>query len=396
MKLVVVGFGQCGGKVADEFNRLNTDALFSRRVEIITDVFAVNTDVADLDSLSSIKSDHRHRILIGNRKTGSHGVGKINEVGAELAQKDADKVIDAIRASRHLYEADAFLLIASAAGGTGSGSMPILAQIIKSRFQNKPVFAMVVLPFEHEEKTDARTVYNTATCLRATDSVADAVFLVDNQRYIEKDTALTNNMAAINKLIAEPFCDLLRAGEEKNVKNIGVRLMDAGDIIQTLGGWTALGFGKSQISKRFSFGLKRRNYRWASSETHKGIAAMEEAINNLTLGCNLEDSASALYLLSAPTKEMTMGLVKELSDYISELAPKAIIRYGDYPHGGNELRITLVMSQLNRVSKIKEYYDKIPELLEVKKLQEQENETRLGELVSASAVVPSLFRNNGG
>lgn len=255
---------------------------------------------------------------------------------------------------------------------------------------------MVVLPFEHEEKTDARTVYNTATCLRATDSVADAVFLVDNQRYIEKDTALTNNMAAINKLIAEPFCDLLRAGEEKNVKNIGVRLLDAGDIIQTLGGWTALGFGKSQTAKlRLPFGWKRRSYRWASTETHKGIAAMEEAINNLSLGCNLEDSASGLYLLSAPTKEMTMGLVKELSEFISELAPKAIIRYGDYPRGGSDLKITLVLSKLNRVAKIKDYYNKIPELLEVKKMQEQENETRLEEMVSASTVVPSLFQNNG-
>ena len=233
MKLVVVGLGQCGGKVADEFNRLNNETSFHRRIETITDVFAVNTDVADLDSLSSIKSDNRHRILIGNRKTGSHGVGKINEVGAEVAQKDGDKVIDAIRSSRHLYEADAFLLVAGAAGGTGSGSMPIIVQTIKNRFLDKPVYAVVILPFEHEEKTEARTVYNTATCLKATNLVANAVFLVDNQRYIEKDSSLVNNMAAINRLIAEPFYDLLRAGEEKKAKHIGVRLLDAGDIIQT-------------------------------------------------------------------------------------------------------------------------------------------------------------------
>jgi cell division GTPase FtsZ len=394
MKLVVVGFGQCGGKVAEEFTRLN-NSMFSRRVEIVTDVFAVNTDVADLDSLSNIRTDHRHRILIGNRKTGSHGVGKINEVGAEIAEKDSDKVIDAIRTSRHLYEADAYLLIAGAAGGTGSGSMPIIAKIIKNRFKNKPVYAMVVLPFEHEEKTDARTVFNSATCLNTTYSVADAVFLVDNQRYIEKDASLVNNMAAINRLIAEPFYDLLRAGEENGIKNIGVRLLDAGDIIQTLGGWTALGYGKSQVARMklpFSW---RRGYRRTSTETHKGLQAMEEAISNLTLECNLEDSASALYLLSAPNKEMTMGLVKELGDYMSELTPNAVIRYGDYPRGGNELRITLVVSRLNRVLKIKNYYDSIPEILEVKKIREQQNESRLDELVTASSVVPSLFQNNG-
>ena len=65
MKLVVLGFGQCGGKVADEFSQLNKEALFYRNLAIITDVFAVNTDAADLESLSSIKSDPRHRILIG-------------------------------------------------------------------------------------------------------------------------------------------------------------------------------------------------------------------------------------------------------------------------------------------------------------------------------------------
>jgi cell division GTPase FtsZ len=225
--------------------------------------------------------------------------------------------------------------------------------------------------------------------------VADAVFLVDNQRYIEKDTSLVNNMSAINRLIAEPFCDVLRAGEQKNTKNIGVRLLDAGDIIQTLGGWTALGYGKSQtasIRLPMNWG---HSYRRANSETNKGLQAMDEAVSNLTLECNLEDSASALYLLSAPTKEMTMGLVKELGDHMAELLPKAIIRYGDYPRGGNELKITLIVSQLNHVDKIKEYYDSIPEIIEVQKTRERENESRINEMITASAGVPSLIRGNG-
>ena len=81
MKLVVIGFGQCGGRIADEFARLNKRARSHRRIEIITGAFAVNTDAADLSGLSCIKSDYQHRVLIGNRKTGGHGVGKINERG---------------------------------------------------------------------------------------------------------------------------------------------------------------------------------------------------------------------------------------------------------------------------------------------------------------------------
>lgn len=395
MKLAVVGFGQCGGRIADEFSRFNSSARFHRGIQIITGVFAVNTDAADLTSLSSIRSDYQHRILIGNRKTGGHGVGKINEVGAEIAREDGDKVIDAIRSSRHFYEADSFLLIASAAGGTGSGSMPIMTKLIKERFHDKRVYTVVVLPFEHEEKTDARTLYNSATCLKAVNEVADAVFLVDNQRYVEKDSSLLNNMTAINRLIAAPFYDLLCAGEEKKAKHIGARLLDAGDIMQTLSGWTVLGYGTSPlpaIKNPFAF---RRHFRNKSTETHKGIQAMDEAISNLSLSCNPKDSGSALYLLSAPPKDMNMDLVKELGDYLSNIAPEAIIRYGDYPRGGSILKITVILSQLSSVGKVKAYYDRMPSLMAEQQRKEKADEAKLRELVHASAAVPSLFGGNG-
>ena len=166
MKLVVIGLGQCGGRIADEFSKLNHRAISQRRIEIVTGAFAVNTDAADLSGLTSITRDFQHRILIGGRKTGGHGVGKINEMGAEIARADSDKLVDAIRVTKHFYETDAFLLIAGSGGGTGSGSLPVMVQRVKERYGEKPVYAAVVLPFEHEETTEERTIYNTATCLK--------------------------------------------------------------------------------------------------------------------------------------------------------------------------------------------------------------------------------------
>ena len=95
MKLLVIGCGQCGGRIADEFARLGKVAHTQRGLNILTNVIAVNTDVADLSGLVNVKSDFRHRILIGAKKTGGHGVGKLNEVGADIANEDGDKVIDA-------------------------------------------------------------------------------------------------------------------------------------------------------------------------------------------------------------------------------------------------------------------------------------------------------------
>jgi len=79
-------------------------------------------------------------------------VGKINELGAQIAREGSDKVIDAVRETRRFYETDAFLIVASASGGTGSGGLPILIETLKERYIDKPVYAMVVLPFEHEEQ----------------------------------------------------------------------------------------------------------------------------------------------------------------------------------------------------------------------------------------------------
>ena len=391
MKLVVIGLGQCGGRIADEFARLNRKASSQRRIEIVTGTFAVNTDAADLSGLTTIKHDYQHRILIGGRKTGGHGVGKINELGAEIAKDDADKVIDAIRTTRRFYETDAFLLIAGAGGGTGSGATPVILQHLKERYMDKPVYACIVLPFEHEEQTEERTIYNAATCLKSTYSVADAIILIDNQRYIRKDSSLKNNLNKINALIAEPFYNLLCAGEEKRPKYIGAKVVDAGDIMQTVVGWTVIGYGTSQLPLIRMPGERSRDFRKKGIETQKGIQAMDAAISELSLTCNPADSRRALYLVSAPSREMNVDLIKELGDYLRGIAPQAIIRNGDYPRQRGLLDVTVILSELSDVEKIRYYYTTSTSLIpEVKKRQE-ETAARLKAIDDTSKDIPSLL-----
>ncbi len=371
MKLVVIGLGQCGGRIADEFARLNRKAQSQRGIEIVTGAFAVNTDIADLSGLRRIKPDYQHRILIGDRKTGGHGVGKINELGAEVAREDADKLIDAIRTTKRLSEADAFLLVAGAAGGTGSGAIPIMTQCVKERFLDKPVYTLIVLPFEHEEETEERAIYNAATCLKSAYLVADAVIIVDNQRYISKESSIRSNLSNINSLIAGPFYNLLCAGEEKKPKYIGAKLLDAGDIIQTLLGWTVMGYSKSHISL-FKFLFERTlDFRKKVSETQKGVQAMDEAISRLSVKCNPVDSKRALYLISAPPREMNVDLIKELGICLKNMAPEAVIRSGDYPRDRVSLDVSVILSELSDVAKIRNYFTKTIGLIStIKKRQE--------------------------
>jgi tubulin-like protein CetZ len=390
MKLTVVGFGQCGGRVADEFSRVSNKALARRGIEITSGIYAVNTDSADLSGLRYIKSDWKHRILIGGRSTNGHGVGKINEIGAMVAKDDSDKVFNAIMSTRRLFETDAFLLVASGAGGTGSGAISVMTKMIKERFDHKPMYALVILPFEHEEVTEERSTYNTALCLKSINSVADAVIVFDNQRHVRKDVSLTNNYEEINRTIVAPFYDLLCAGEEKKRKFIGSKTLDAGDIKQTITGWTAIGFGRADVPA-FNFPFRRSGFRAKMNQTYQGIHAMDEAINQLSVACNPADASRALYLVSGPASEMNMYLIKEIGIYLRSIATRATIRNGDYPREKNTISVNVILSGLGHLDKIRQYYAKSVNLIPEFQKRREDRENRLRDLEDVGKNIPSLL-----
>lgn len=391
MKLTVIGLGQCGSRIADQFARLDRKAQAERRTHIAPNVFAVNTDQADLTGLRYIKKDYLHRIIIGLRQTLGHGVGKINELGAELAREDGDKMIDAMKAEAGIYESHAFLLVAGTAGGTGSGAIPILAQMIKERYLSKPIYALVVLPFEHEINSEARSVFNTATCLKSIYEVVDAVFLADNQRYVRKDASLINNIEKINKSIAAPFYDLLCAGEVTKHKHVGARTIDAGDLIATIEGWTALGLGRTELpSLRFPWEIRKKHFREKAIESFRGSQALDASVSDLSVGCDPKDSSKIIYALSGPPKEMNMDMVKSISEYLKEIAPNALIRGGDFPGEKHFIDVTLVLSQLSSVPKIEMFYQKALQYATDNKVQIQEVRNKIQALTDLGKGLPSL------
>jgi tubulin-like protein CetZ len=382
MKVTVIGFGQCGGRIADEFVRINRTAINRRGIEICPGVYAVNTDSADLAGLHYIKADYKHRILIGGNKTDGHGVGKINELGALITKEESDKIFDAIDTTKRLYETDAFLLAASGAGGTGSGAISVMTKLIKERFSNKPVYDIIVLPFEHEEQTEERSTFNTAACLKSINASADALFIYDNQRLWKKENTLNGNFAQINKEIVDPFYDLLCAGEETKRKFIGSKTLDAGDIKQTLTGWTCVGFGRVDVPV-FNFSFVNSGFTARRRQIAKGVQAMEQALANLSLECNTADAARALFLVSGPAGEMNMEIVKEIGIHLRKIAPKATIRNGDYPREKDVIDVHIIFSALSHLVKIREYYIKSSNLIkeyQIRRENREHDQKEMGEL----------------
>jgi hypothetical protein len=220
--------------------------------------------------------------------------------------------------------------------------------------------------------------------------VADAIFLVDNQRFAMKDSPISHNLLRINTMIVQPFFNLLCAGEEKKHQYIGAKILDAGDIIQTLVGWTTLGYGRAHTPSLKSF-FKSRDFRDKATETQKGIQSLDEAISGLSIKCNPLDSKRALYLISAPPREINVDLIKELGMYIKNMAPEAIIRSGDYPREKGVMDVTLILSELSDVEKVRNYFSKAINLIaDLKKRQEGLVNTQRGIDVSIKDI-PSLL-----
>ena len=391
MKLAVIGLGQCGCRIADQFARLNFKAHGQRSTTIAPTVIAANTDQADLTGLRFISNDYRHRVLLGLRRTLGHGVGKINELGAQLAREDGDKVLDVVKASPRFYETHAFLLIAGAAGGTGSGALPIMARAVKDRYIGKPVYALVILPFEHEQTTESRSTYNTATCLKSTYEIVDAVFLADNQRYVRKDASLLSNMDRINRMIAEPFYDLMCAGEVTSAKYVGSRTVDGGDIIASLEGWTTIGLGRTELpSFRFPWEIRKKTFREKALESFRGTQALDATISDLSLTCDPKDAGKAIYIISGPEKELNMDMVKSLSEYIKELASNALIRGGDFPGEKHFIDVTLILSQLSFVPRIAEFYEQATQYAKEHEVQLKQTKKRIESLTELGKDLPTL------
>ena len=239
MKLVVVGTGQGGSNIADEFVALSKWVWKNRHIRIFTGtqnddlstgVFAINLGAADLYGLAHIPQTDNHTILLGTTdEFRGRGAGKVNADGAEQARRGEKKIMTTVRDYGDVYSADAILVCATTAGGTGSGSVGMIVDLLKDAFK-KPVWAMLVLPFENQYD-DPDSMVNTATCLKRVlhNSKADAVFLVDNQKFVRKGAEVGVNLQQINRRIADSFMDILCVGEETERRYIG-EVLDANDV----------------------------------------------------------------------------------------------------------------------------------------------------------------------
>lgn len=358
MKLLVIGIGDCGCRLATEFAELNRTAKAKRRITIISRAYALNNNQHSMAASAKSKQEVLQHVFIRGMMPGD---GKSTESGASFMRQESDRVLSAMRLGG-FFEADAFLLIAGAGGVVGSGGVPVLAQILKQRYVDKPVYALIVLPFDHE-LDDAQRVHNTAVCLKGVDSTTDAVILIDGGGFgAGQELSASTRLAVVNREIVAAFYDLLCAGEMTGTKSIGGNVLDAGDIKQCMSGWTSIGLGRADFSESMLPWKKSVDFREKGAVTLKAMEAMNQALLHLSVDCKLENAGRMLYLLAVPARHANIDMVKVLGNRLRELAPNAEMREGSFYGTDNHAQVTVLVSELIYLERIRQFYERAARL----------------------------------
>ena len=354
MRLLIIGVGDCGCRLAAEFARLDERSRRERGAQIITAAYAVNNDQEFLKGLARNKP----RVLMTIPIKAQNDIPITTpEKGAQLMREESGRIIAAMRPSE-FYDTDGILFITSAAGNLGSGSIPVIAQNLKERHIGKPIHAMVILPFD-SECNNPQIIYNTAISLKSLHQTTDAIFLFENDRYQQTtETSKQAGLDEINKDMVSYFYDLLCSTGEAGAKHRGVKALGVGDIDQTLIGWTAIGIGATDFPMTRSLLRREKTFKEKGSETRKIMEAMTAALSHVSVGCKMEDATKALYLISIPEGGINIDMAKVLGNHLRELTHDAEIRGGDFYGTPDTAQVTLVISGLNYVDIVKNYFDK--------------------------------------
>jgi len=276
IKIKVVG---CGGAGNNTISRLMQMGI--KNVETI----AINTDALDL-----LYTDAHKKILIGKETTKGLGAGADINVGKKAVEEQRDEIKNGIKG------ADLLFLTAGLGGGSGSASIPLVAQLAKE--MNILTIAIVTLPFLMEGKHRAE---NARIALEELEQYADTLIVIQNEKLLEVVPNLT--LAEAFKFADEILANAVK-GIVDVVMNPGLVNVDFADLkaIVREGKFGVIGLGESDSEKR-------------------AIEAAERAISHPLLNIEVSNGKAALIdIISDPsiTVKESQKVIETVASKLSE------------------------------------------------------------------------------
>lgn len=283
----VVGIGGGGGNAVTRM--MESERM--RGVEFI----AVNTDAQDLNHALA-----HQKIYVGKALTHGLGAGMNPEIGKQAAEENRSEIGEALQG------ADIVFVTAGLGGGTGSGGIPVVAEI--AREKGILTVAIVTKPFTFEGAQRMAIAQDALARLR---EKVDALVVIPNDRVfsiIDKDTPAVRAFSYIDDVLKNGVKAL---SELINVP--GIINVDFADIATTLrdAGTTLIGIG-------------------VASGQDRGVKAVNVALNSPLLEISVDGARGVLFSV-AGGRDIKMSEIHDIAKAVSaNLDANARVIFGAY------------------------------------------------------------------
>ena len=259
-EIKIIGAGGAGGNTISRLMQVGIVGCES---------IAVNTDAQDL-----LYTDADIKILMGKEITGGLGAGADPKVGEEAAKESKDDIKKALDGS------DMIFVTCGLGGGTGTGSLPVVAEIAKKI--GALTVGIVTLPFSMEGK---HRMVNAKGGLEKLEKNVDTLIVIPNDKLLEivPDVSLTTAFKVADEVLVNAV-----KGITELVTKPGLVNLDFADVraVMTNGGFAMIGMGDSDGENR-------------------AVEAVERALNNPLLDVDIDGAKNALINVSGST-DMTI------------------------------------------------------------------------------------------
>lgn len=343
LKVGVIGIGNTGNQVA-------TLAMNELKIPVL----AINSSEKDLETVP----DSVPKKLISGAKGLSQGAGKNRSLAKSYLKDSIMKVLSSDDINSFLNDNDIIFIISSTGGGTGSGTAPLLASIIKSAYLDTKVILIGVLPVNNEALS---AHVNTLEYLTELYSVLEnqTYMLYDNDKYAKLPSYLM--MEKVNREIVEDI----------NVIRCTYNLTTRFDSIDEQDMMRLVSFpGRIVVSR-----LEK-----IQEKDIDGKSIEDMLIDNLKTNSHTE--------LQRDRKVIASGIITNLSQTLTESfdnhIPKVREFVGDPVHDFNHIFINedrklpnnvfLILSGLTRVNdKVNKITDRIAEIEDSQKVNDDDD-----------------------
>ncbi len=271
-KIKIIGAGGAGNNTINRMSEIGITG---------TETIAINTDAQDLLYTNAVT-----KILIGKEVTGGLGAGSIPQVGEEAAKESEQDI------KHSLSGADMVFITGGLGGGTGTGSMPVVADIAKKL--GCLTVGVVTLPFSMEGH---RRYENALLGLEKLENIVDTLIVIPNDKLLELAPDLPLHTAF--KIADEILTNAVK-GIAELVTKTGLVNLDFADIktVMGKGGVAMIGVGESDTENR-------------------AVEAVEKALSNPLLDVDITGANGALINVIGGS-DMTLEEARRVVETVSE------------------------------------------------------------------------------